>query len=482
MKLFSYAKSFFIVFFLMIGIVALPADSLMWAKSFGGPGWQEAHYVQQTSDGGYIIVGVTDSKGSGGADIWLIKTDDTGKLVWDKTFGGTGPDIGWSVHQISNGYIIAGTTGSMINDHYYGYTPYLIKTDLYGNKIWEKAYDKWGYYEDGGYSVQQTMEGGFILAGFKYTANCEDVYLIKTDKDGNIIRSKTFDGGKAGATFWCYDRDDYGHFVQQTSDGGFIVVGTRAGGGGGAVVNPDGYGGGDIWLIRTDKDFNKIWDKTFGGPNEDKGFSVQQTNDGGFILTGMKGVSSKCSDACLIKTKGNGDIEWEETFGGPGLKYDDGFSVQQTSDGGYIIAGCSQSYNHGGSYFGSDELDAWIIKTGKYGNKIWDRHYGNVLLDRAYSICQTKDGGYIFAGYYSPSTYDSDVLLVKLEQNPPQEQDLPLPFLEGLSKLPPKSLYPKERIFIPPKMLSAFFLDNYGYAYGYESGSANSNNSIGGIM
>ncbi|MCJ7443515.1 MAG: hypothetical protein MUO26_03120 [Methanotrichaceae archaeon] len=446
MVLLRYARSFFLILSIVIGFAALPANSVMWAKSYGGTGIQEAHSVRQTSDGGYIIIGNTNSKGAGETDIWLIKTDNNGKLIWDKTFGGDNLEEGWSVEQTTDGYILAGATYSQCR-----FRPYLIKTDFSGNKIWEKVFPTPIYVciAAGAYSVQQTTDGGYIIAGLAYTANCEDFYLIKTDKDGNMINSKTFDGSIPGATFYCYDRDDYAHSVQQTSDGGYIVVGTRAAGGG-TGLDPDIYGGGDIWLIKTDKDLNMIWDRTFGGSEEDKGFSVQQTSDGGFIIVGTKWLAGKCPAVCLIKTKGNGDMEWEKTFGG--TKYDEGFSVQQTSDGGYIIAGRSQSYNHGGSYFGLDELDAWIIKTDKDGNKIWDRNYGNVLLDRAYSIRQTSDGGYIFAGCYQTDDYNVDVLLVKLEQYPPPEKDLPLLFLKGLPKeLPPKFLYPKERILIPPK-------------------------------
>jgi predicted secreted protein len=354
-----------------------------WVKTFGGSNDDGGSSVQQTSDGGFILVGYTWSFGAGGPDVWLIKTDADGNKLWDRTFGGRGPDWGSSVQQTSDGgFIIVGYTAS-----FGAGDVWLIKTDANGNKQWDRTFDGSGL--DSGSSVQQTSDGGFIIVGdtASFGAGGFDVWLIKTDADGNKQWDRTFDGSGL----------DSGSSVQQTSDGGFIIVGDTA---------SFGAGGFDVWLIKTDANGNKQWDRTFSGSGLDSGRSVQQTSDGGFIIVGYtESFGAGGFDVWLIKTDADGNKQWDRTFDGGGSDW--GYSVQQTSDGGFIIVGYTESFGAGG-------FDVWLIKTDADGNKLWDRTFGGGGSDWGYSVQQTSDGGFIIVGATrSFGAGDYDVLLIK---------------------------------------------------------------------
>ncbi len=247
---------------------------------------------------------------------------------------------------------------------------------------WRKTFGR--SYGDWGNSVEQTSDGGYIFTGLTYPqfAGNGHVWLVKVDSSGE----KTWDVTIGGAAA------DAGNSVRQTTDGGYIVVG---------YTFSYGAGSRDVWLIKTDASGNKVWDRTFGGPAEDEGRSVAQTPDGGYIIAG-----STCSfgagvvDAWLIKTDANGDTLWTRTFGGVG--YDEGASVQPTSDGGYIVVG-------------SIDQNLWLIKTDASGNRIWDVAYGGTGEEEGASVQQTSDGGYIATGY---ATLDGPgVWLVKTDSS-----------------------------------------------------------------
>ena len=310
----------------------------LWSQTFGDENVDRGHSVQQTTDGGYIITGDTESIGNLGWDVYLIKTDENGNELWSQTFGGDDTEWGYSVQQTTDGgYIITGYTESFgsYND------VYLIKTDENGNEQWSKTFG--GEYDDFGYSVQQTSDGGYIIGGYttSFGNGEEDVYLIKTDENGNEQWSKTFGG----------ENNDWGYSVQQTNDGGYIITGETYSFGNGEC---------DVYLIKTDENGNEIWFQTFGGEDGDLGSSVQQTNDGGYIITGeTSSFGNGQLDVYLIKTDENGNEQWSKTFGG--VQHDEGGSVQQTTDGGYIITGYTFSSGNG-------NYDVYLIKTDGYGN------------------------------------------------------------------------------------------------------------------
>lgn len=368
----------------------------LWTRSFGGSQSDIGRSVQQTSDGGFIITGSTRSFGAGIDDVWLIKTDMNGFKEWDQTFGGSGYDQGYSVQQTRDGgYILTGSTQSDgIGSMRYAW---LIKTDAEGNEEWNQIMGpRAGIDFTDGRFVQQTTDGGFFVTGTGGSA----VWLIKTDSEGNEEWSKAFSDSLYG-----------GNLARQTTDGGFVIVG------GATCPHSTEFLCWNVVLIKTDAEGNKEWTQNLGGngtpENPTSIRSVKQTLDGGFILVGNKAnIEEPYSegDVWLIKISATGEAEWEKTFGGD--QADIGRSVQQTMDGGYIVTGSTHSFRTG-------ESNIWIIKTDAEGNEKWNKIIGGTEADRGNSIQLTSDGGYVIVGY--TKSYGAgylDVWLVRVGLEP----------------------------------------------------------------
>jgi len=411
---------------------------------------------QQTLDGGYIIARskesgkpfsseyiIPDSWFPTACDFYLFKTDANGNKLWEKTFGGESDEIAYSVQQTSDGgYVIAGSyrsyrikNGTIPEDAkiekerlqkilakwpekiktkydpskdvmYYlmGGEIYLVKTGANGDIMWEKTFGD--FYDENAYSIQQTSDGGYIVVGdtssfgiSPYTAKelgqsaPADVYVIKTDANGNEQWNKIF-GGKYA---------DVGYSIQQTFDGGYIIAGYTVSNKKGPMYSEysdyGGFGVADAYLIKMDSDGNKLWEKTFGDDFTDEvAFSVQQTSDGGYILTGLTGVIEdtrsghpRDSDVYLLKTDENGNKMWEKKYERRKYEWsktDKAYSVKQTADGGYIIAGESSA-------------DAYLIKTDAAGNKLWEKIFSSDKeggASRGQTVQQVSDGGYVIYG------------------------------------------------------------------------------------
>jgi hypothetical protein len=362
-----------IVLLSAICLTSIASAQMSWWRAYGGPSDDEGNSVQQTTDGGFIIAGFTNSFGAGDADVYLVKTNAQGETLWTRTYGGTKGDFGYSVQQTSDdGYIIAGTTYSFRE---WGFGIYLIKTDAQGESLWTRTYG--GPIFNDGYSVRQTADGGYIVAGAIFSdANMYDVCLIKTNASGDTLWTRTYGGAD----------EDQARSVQQTTDGGYIAVGSTW---------SFGAGNGDVYLIKTDAQGETLWTRIYGGPERDEGHSVQQTTDGGYIVTGF---SVSAGGLYLIKTDSQGGKMWIGTYAGLG-----GNSVKQTTDGGYIIAGYGQT-------------DVPLIKTDAKGDTLWTRTYGGTGYDMGYSVQQTTDGGYIVAGYTTSfGAGRDDVYLIKTD-------------------------------------------------------------------
>ncbi|MEI6816923.1 MAG: T9SS type A sorting domain-containing protein [Bacteroidota bacterium] len=302
----------------------------LWVKSYPVTGDTQGASVQQTLDSGYIICGTIFSP-TQISYACLIKTNSLGDTLWTRSFSAGNLFSGTSVCQTrDSGYIFAGLEGieSMPNMH-------LIKLNAQGDTLWSKFF---GSLIPG--SLQETMDGGIIMTGTNiYTSDL--IFLIKTNSTGDTLWSKEFGGAN----------DDYGKCVRQTSDNGYIITG---------YTTSSGAGGKDIFLIRTDSLGDTLWTKTYGGAGDEKGYAVQQTSDGGFIITGYTNSFGIVNDdAYLIKTNSNGDTLWTKTYGGS--SYDYGNFVQQLNNGGYIISGSTMSFSSG-------NVQGYLIRTDSLGN------------------------------------------------------------------------------------------------------------------
>jgi hypothetical protein len=306
------------------------AGNRLWDKTFGGESPDGGKVAEQTSDGGYIIIGSTQSYGAGGVDAWLIKTDANGNEVWSKTYGGTNHDIAYAGQQTSDGgYVAVGSTRSYAADSTSSEI-WLTKTDASGNVTWVRTYGP-----GDGFSIQQTTDGGFIVAGDIGGVN-GDLRLLKIDPDGDLVWNVTYGGAD----------EDWGYSVKQTTDGGYVVAG---------FTRSFGAGSMDAWLVKTDSVGNVAWRRTYGTESTEQAISVRQTTDGGYIVAGWKSPPENLiSDAWLIKTDADGNELWEKTFGGSGSE--EALSVIQASDGGYVITGSITSSGAGGQ-------DVWLFKT-----------------------------------------------------------------------------------------------------------------------
>ncbi|MDA3886314.1 MAG: hypothetical protein PF638_12035 [Candidatus Delongbacteria bacterium] len=305
-------------------------------------------------------------------------------------------DRGYSVQQtIDGGYIVTGRKGSSSNTTL-NYDMILLKTDINGTKEWFKAYGADS--SEVGMAVIQTIDSGYVVLGYTFSlgAGEYDIWLVKLDVDGNEEWNKTFGGA----------RTDIGNYIQQTTDNGFIIVGTTQ-------SFEDGYR--NVWLIKTDENGNEEWNQIYGTSDQERGKCVQQTADGGYIITGSRDVfdvyTGSDSDVLLLKTDNSGAIEWEKVLGEEDND-EYGNSVIETSDGGFIIASTNTVFSY--------VEGLWILGTDSIGNVIWSREkdsYPDDLIGNY--ISPTTDDGFVIVGKVESNSYGgvSDIILLKYGNN-----------------------------------------------------------------
>ncbi|RZK18424.1 MAG: T9SS type A sorting domain-containing protein [Flavobacterium sp.] len=411
-----------LVFALLISINSLAqSPDIQWQKTLGGTDYDGASCVQQTSDGGYILAGHTvcndgDVTGNHGEnDVWVVKLNATGVIVWQKALGGTLSDYANSIQQTSDGgYIVAGNTasnnGDVMGNHNTGYDDvWIVKLNSTGIILWQKTLG--GTNHEMAKSIQQTSDGGYIFAGSTDSNDGDvsgnhstflDCWIVKLNGTGEIIWQKTMGGTS----------DDFASEIQQTSDGGYIIAGLTASNNGDVTQQ---HGIFDCWILKLNSIGEIIWQKTYGGTNQDSATSIQQTLDGGYIVAGNTysndgDVSGNHGDLDLwiVRLNASGTIVWQKSFGGTSTDYAN--SIKQRLDGSYIVAGYTYSNNGdvSGNHTTDNSLnDYWVIKLNMLGELVWQKTLGGTDGDFATCIHQTSDNGYILAG--TTASNDGDV-------------------------------------------------------------------------
>jgi uncharacterized delta-60 repeat protein len=454
------------------------SGNVIWTKTIGGSGWDEALSIIQSSDGGYAVAGNTGSFGTGGDvyvvkldsagnvvwtktigggialsiiqssdggyavaggsfgagnwDIYVVKLDSEGNVMWTKTIGGSSDDGAYSIIQSSDGgYVVAGFTRS------FGAGPdiYVVKLDSEGNVMWTKTIG--GSSDDGAYSIIQSSDGGYVVAGFTRSFGAGPAYVVKLDKDGNVEWTKTIGGGSMAFS------------IIQSSDGGYVVAGGSFGAGGvdfyvvklapdgtlgchDSFQNPSISSGGveasptplssyviplssfvspvSYSLATTDIALCMLtFAERIGGSNDDFAYSIIQSSDGGYVVAGYTNSFGGSYDFYVVKLDSSGSVAWTKTIGGSGD--DQANSVVQSSDGSYVVAGYTTSFGAGGA-------DMYVVKLGSGGNVQWTKTIGGSDDDFANSVIQSSDGGYVIAGYtQSFGAGGYDMYVVKLDSN-----------------------------------------------------------------
>ena len=419
-------RLFFSLFLLHCSLFTVVAQpGITWAKCFGGHETEIARQIVQTTDGGYLVLGSTTSwdgdvvglhdSVANFQDFWLLKLDASGGIVWKKCIGGSEKDFPTGIIKTKDGgYALCGYTWSTDRDaagniNFYSADFWVLKYSATDTLQWQHTYG--GYQDDKAFSIAETTDGGYVVAGNTASPDgfvtglhgMTDFWLVKIDSVGALKWQKCF-GGSANET---------ANAVVQTSDGGFVLCGSTNSSDSevtGTRIDISGRNSWDIWVVKTDTVGHLEWEKTYGGSQNDYGYSITQNKDGGYTLFGKTDFGRNDSgyyfydDYWLIKVDSAGTVLWQQGYGGS--YYDEATTMTPCKDGGYLLAGNTWSDdrevsgNHGG-------FDAWLVKIDSIGKVEWKQCYGGTKDEVPYGVIETNDGGYAFVG--STNSYDGDV-------------------------------------------------------------------------
>ncbi|WP_222982829.1 hypothetical protein [Flagellimonas meishanensis] len=391
------------------------SGAVEWVKNFGGSGEESAQSIIQTTDGGFAVLGYTNStdgdltgKMLAVNDYWLLKLDADGNLQWNKTYGGSKDDRGQSVIQAADGgYAIVGYAmsddGDGSNNEGF-HDNWILRLDGLGNVLWEQSFGFSGH--DHSYDVIQTDDGGFFFAGFLDVTQSngegnfgKGAYLTRHGV-GEFWGTKLHaDGSLQWRRYFGGTNNDRAHGVVQADDGGFVMAGFSESDDFDISNTKGSY---DFWVVKVDKNGTMLWERSYGGTGIEIAYDIAKTHDGGYAIVGNTfstdtdvSKNNGESDLWLIKIDDSGALLWEKTFGGSG--FEAGHGVRTTAAGGFAIAGNSKS-SDGDATQNLGENDLWLLKTDSEGNLVHQQSFGGSQLDFGFDVLETEDGGLVLVG------------------------------------------------------------------------------------
>ena len=414
------------------------SGEIEWQKTFGGSGDDVARSVIETNDGGYAVIGYTNSingdivdKTNEENDFWVLKLDKNGTIEWNRTYGGSGDDKGRAIIQtLDGGYAITGPSKSADGDgsnNQGQHDHWLVKLDASGSIQWEKSYGFAGH--DHSHSLFQTEDGGYFIGGYldvdgsnglgNETVNTKhgvgEFWVQKLDNKGNLEWRRYFGGSN----------NDRIYKVLQAHDGNFLLVGSTESDDFDISNSNGSY---DFWVIKINTKGEMLWQKTYGGSGIDDAYGAVATVDGNYIIVGSAisddgNISSSKgnSDFWVIKVNGSGDLLWEKSYGGS--SFDAPFDIAKAHNifSSYLIAGNSKS-SDGDVIKNNGENDFWIIKIDEAGNLLFEKSLGGSGLDFAYGIIGTFDQKIVVVGETESTDKDissnkgkKDIWIVKIK-------------------------------------------------------------------
>lgn len=334
--------------------------------TFDGGSDDTGFSVLQDADGNYVMLGTTYSFGPGVSGMYLQKANSRGQSLWAKSYSSVaGGELGFHVASTSDGgYILAGETPTFGAGNV---DAYVVKTDRDGNVEWSKAYGTPNLERI--YSAREASDGGFILVGYSQgfgATGAQDVFLAKVTAAGDLEWVNNYDGLL----------QEQGYYAEQTTDGGYIVTGRAQG-------NALGYF--DVLLMKTDGIGTIQWVNAYGGAFQEQGYSVHQLAGGDYIVGGFtNSFGAGSGDGLIMKVKNDGSIQWSKVYGG--VNNELGYAAQATSDGGCLLSGSTGS-------FGAGNFDGYLVKTDGNGDVQWSRAYGGGNLEFGIVGQETREGG-----------------------------------------------------------------------------------------
>jgi len=422
--------SFALVLFLTGSVSMITPPDTLWTKIFGGDNQggcnntgDVGRVVESTDDGGFIISGWTNSYGVDNTDIWIVSTDAWGNEIWSYalTVNDTADEAVYDMNKTDDGgFILTGITeviycaGGHGAEFACGGKVLLVRTNEFGDTLWTRKYDGGDLGWSEGNSVQQTSDGGFVVVGRTDTEeNGTDVWMSLTDDRGKIVWTRIF--GNTG-----YDE---GRSVQQTDDGGFILTG---------LTQSTGDDPQKMWLIRTNELGDTLWTGKYLEGDWSEGRSVLQTDDGGFVVAGtVESWNNNAGVKLLIPPALEEYLKISNKEKDIVLRKDELMTLNETeivnlfpeiANKVNISSKTYRDIEHYKSVIQQDKIiegrDAWLIRTNELGDILWTGIYGGPDWDNIHSLSPTSDGGYILAGEkYVEATESQDIWLIRVNSN-----------------------------------------------------------------